>query len=98
MGGPDEIQSAGLKMDLQRSEKKDLKEYKIAAWVNDDIAPVNQEVQNRVLKVAKTISDAGGEVNFEARPDFDMLQLWIHINLFFYQQWHRERVMTNIIY
>ena len=74
MGGPDEIQSAGLKMDLQRSEKKDLKEYKIAAWVNDDIAPVNQEVQNRVLKVAKTISDKGGEVNFEARPDFDMLQ------------------------
>ena len=27
-----------------------------------------------MLKVAKTISDSGGEVNFEARPDFDMLQ------------------------
>ena len=74
MGGPDEIQSAGLKMDLERSEKKSLKEYKIASWVNEDIAPVNQEVQNRILKVSKTISDAGGKVDFEARPDVDLLE------------------------
>jgi amidase len=74
MGGPDEIQSAGLKMDLERSEKKSLREYKIASWINEDIAPVNQEVQNRILKVSKTISDAGGKVDFEARPDFDLLE------------------------
>tara|TARA_B100001179_G_scaffold52982_1_gene36027 strand:- start:175 stop:1629 length:1455 start_codon:yes stop_codon:yes gene_type:complete len=72
MAGPDEIQSAGLKLDLEKLQKSDLKEFKVAVWLNQDIAPVNQEVQNRVNAVAKTVSDAGGEVNFEARPDYDI--------------------------
>ena len=72
MAGPDEIQSAGLKLDLEKPQKSNLKEYKVAVWTNDEIAPVSQEVQNRVIAVAKTISDAGGEANFDARPDFDI--------------------------
>ena len=74
MGGPDEIDGAGLKMDLEKPNKTSLKEYKIAAWVNQDFAPVNQETQNRVTNVAETITSNKGIVDFEAKPDFDIVE------------------------
>tara|TARA_B100001996_G_scaffold99796_1_gene74804 strand:+ start:1388 stop:2872 length:1485 start_codon:yes stop_codon:yes gene_type:complete len=74
MGGPDEIESAGLKLDLEKSNKKSLKEYKVAAWVNQDFAPVSQEIQGRVNGVAETIIKNKGAVDFEAKPDFDILE------------------------
>ena len=74
MGGPDEIDGAGLKMNLKRSDKESLKEYKIAAWVNQDFAPVNQETQNRVINVAETIISNKGIIDFEAKPNFDILE------------------------
>ena len=74
MGGPDEIDGAGLKMDLEKPNKTSLKEYKIAAWVNEDFAPVNQETQNRVTNVAETITSNKGIVDFEAKPDFDIVE------------------------
>jgi Asp-tRNAAsn/Glu-tRNAGln amidotransferase A subunit and related amidases len=74
MGGPDEIDGAGLKMNLEQSNKDSLKDYKIAAWVNQDFAPVNQETQNRVTNVAETITSNKGIVDFEAKPDFDILE------------------------
>ena len=76
MGGPDEIDGAGLKMDLEKPNKTSLKEYKIAAWVNQDFAPVNQETQNRVTNVAETITSNKGIVDFEAKPDFDILEFY----------------------
>ncbi len=74
MGGPDEIDGAGLKMDLEKPQKVSLKEYKIAAWVNQDFAPVNQETQNRVINVAETITSNKGIVDFKAKPNFDILE------------------------
>jgi len=74
MGGPDEIDGTGLKMNLKRSDKESLKEYKIAAWVNQDFAPVNQETQNRVINVAETIISNKGIIDFEAKPNFDILE------------------------
>ena len=43
----------------------------MAVWADDDVAPVSQEVRERVLAIAKTVEDAGGSVDFDARPDFD---------------------------
>ena len=58
---------------IEKTIIKTLKEYKIAAWVNQDFAPVNQETQNRVTNVAETITSNKGIVDFEAKPDFDIL-------------------------
>ncbi|NKB56662.1 MAG: amidase [Alphaproteobacteria bacterium] len=71
MAGPDELDGVGLKLDLPRPRHTTLGGYKVAAWTNEASAPVNQDVQDRVAKVAKTISDAGGTVDFDARPDFE---------------------------
>lgn len=72
MAGPDELDGVGLKLDLPRPRHASLGDYKVAVWTNDAMAPVSQEVQDRVAAVAKTISDAGGTADFEARPDIDM--------------------------
>ena len=74
MGGPDEIDGAGLKMDLEKPNKTSLKEYKVAAWTNFDFAPVNQETQNRINNIAETIIKKKGTVNFKAKPDFDFIE------------------------
>ncbi len=74
MAGPDELDGVGLKLDLPRPRHTSLGGYKVAAWTNEALAPVNQEIQDRVAAVAKTVSDAGGTVDFEARPDFDLAE------------------------
>jgi amidase len=72
MAGPDELDGVGLKLDLPRPRHSKLGDYKVAVWTNDALAPVSQETQDRVAAVAKTITDAGGTADFEARPDIDM--------------------------
>ena len=59
-------------MDLPRPRHSTIGDYKVAVWTNDAVAPVSREIQERVAAVAKTISDAGGTIDFEARPDIDM--------------------------
>ena len=71
MAGPDELDGVGLKLDLPRPRHTNLSGYKVAVWADDDVAPVSQEVRERVLAIAKTVEDAGGSVDFDARPNFD---------------------------
>ena len=71
MAGPDELDGVGLKLDLPTPRQTKLGDYKVAVWNNEAMAAVSREVEERVTAVAKTISDAGGTVDFDARPDFD---------------------------
>ena len=68
--GPDELQRAGYRFDLQAPSQTSLGDYRVAVWKNDDIAPVSQEVEGRVEAVAEAISRSGGTVDERARPDF----------------------------
>ena len=54
MGGPDELDGVGLTLNLPQPTKLSLGDYKVAVWTNDAVAPVSQEVQDRVSAVAKT--------------------------------------------
>ena len=71
MAGPDEMESAGYQLNLQVPSQTALADYRVAVWATDDIAPVNDEVADRVLAVAQAIADAGGSIDTAARPDFD---------------------------
>jgi amidase len=71
VGGADDIHSPGWKLELPVPTQKSFRDYKIAVWADDTLAPVDQAVKDRVLKVAKLVEDAGGEVDFGARPDFE---------------------------
>jgi amidase len=71
MAGPDELDEVGLKLDLPRPRHLKLGDYKVALWINDGIAPVSKEIQDRVVAVGRTITAAGGMVDYGARPNFD---------------------------
>ena len=71
MAGPDEIQAAGLKLELRACEKSTLRDFKVAVWTNDELAPVSEETQRRVEAAAEIVRSAGGKVDFEARPGFE---------------------------
>ena len=71
MAGPDEIQRRGYQLNLQAPSQTSLANYRVAVWRNDDLAPVSREVAERVDAVANAVASAGGQVDAEARPDFD---------------------------
>ena len=85
--GPDELQRAGYRLDLQAPSQTALGEYRVAVWKNDDIAPVSQEVVGRVEAVAEAISQSGGMVDETAKPNFvareanDVYQLLLQATL-----------------
>jgi amidase len=72
MAGPDEIQSRGYQLNLQAPSQASLADYRVAVWSNDDMALVSHEVADRVEAVAQVVARAGGTVDIQARPDFDV--------------------------
>ena len=70
MAGPNEIDSRGLKLELP-SQNKTPAELKIAVWRDDKLAPVDDEISERVDQVAHALMDLGVHIDFDARPDFD---------------------------
>lgn len=72
VGGADDLHQPGWQLALPAAKQKSLKDFKVAVWADDEIAPVDQEVKERVMKVAKLVEDAGGTVDYTARPDFDV--------------------------
>ena len=74
MAGPDEIQEAGYQLALQSCPHDSLATVRAAVWQTDELAPVNEETRRRVQAVADAIRNAGGEVDFDARPDIDFAE------------------------
>ena len=56
MGGPDEIDGAGLKMDLEKPNKTSLKEYKIKI---DDLAKLIVKLSEGSVRDALSLLDRG---------------------------------------
>ncbi|MCB1646414.1 MAG: amidase [Pseudomonadales bacterium] len=70
-GGADDLHNPGWKLELPVAQQKSLGDFRVAVWLDQGFAPVDQSVQDRVLKVAKLVEAAGGQVDYDARPDFD---------------------------
>jgi amidase len=70
VGGADELQNPGWTLALPRPTQKALGDWRVAVWADDALAPVDEGVKARVLKVAKLCESAGARVDYDARPDF----------------------------
>ena len=70
MAGPDELQANGYQTALREPSQRELKDFRVAVWKDDPIAPVDREVIERVERVAETFAKAGAHVSESARPDF----------------------------
>lgn len=72
MAEPAGRQAVGWQLHLPECTLNDLQGLKVAVWASDDMAPVSQETQARVLQVAARFEELGAQVDYQARPDFDV--------------------------
>ncbi|HIG42687.1 MAG: amidase [bacterium] len=72
VAGADDLHSPGWTLALPEPKQVSLKDYKIAVWLDDALAPVDDTVKERVLQVARLVEAAGGQVDYDARPDFNV--------------------------
>ena len=72
MSGPNRWEHPAWHLKLPPPRHRTLKEYRIAAWLDDPACPVEPEVRDLLEKAAKTLEGAGLQVNYEARPEFTL--------------------------
>ena len=63
------IWNGGWRLDLPAPTKTRLKEFRVAVWPSDDMAPVDDEIADRARMVARVLCNAGATVSEAARPD-----------------------------
>jgi len=68
--GPDEISARGLRFVLPPPPKR-LSGLRVAVWLDDARAPVDESVQAPIEAAARAPQNAGASVNFGARPEID---------------------------
>lgn len=73
MAGPKEREATGWKLDLPETKLKELKEFRVAIWSNEEMAPVSSEIADRATMIGNTLDDLGATVSFNARPAFDSM-------------------------
>ena len=63
---------AGWQLNLPKPSKTHLKDFRVAIWTNDDMAPVSQEISDRVQSIGDMLSRLGATVSDSARPEIDI--------------------------
>jgi amidase len=71
MAGPDEIDGAGLRLELPAPRRKRLAEYRVALMLDDPNSEVDRAVQDRLQALADFLAKSGAQVSDRARPDID---------------------------
>jgi amidase len=70
--GPNRWDHPAWRLNLPAPRQQSLKDYRIAAWLDDPHCRVEPEVRACLEKAAGVLTDAGARVNTEARPDFTL--------------------------
>ncbi|MFK8021256.1 MAG: amidase [Pseudomonadales bacterium] len=70
--GPETLRSSGWQLALPRPQKKQLRDYRVAVWMNDEQSAVDGETQAIIENLADVLEKAGATVSFSARPDIDV--------------------------
>ncbi len=68
--GPDELTARGVAYRLP-SPPKQLRGLRVAVWLDEAMAPVNDAVKARIEAAARALGKAGARLDFKARPAFD---------------------------
>ncbi len=64
--------SAGWQLMLPKPSKNNLKDFRVSIWTNDDMAPVSQEISDRVQLIGEILSRLGATVSDSARPEINL--------------------------
>ena len=82
ISGPGYFNRKGWRLDLPRPEKAGLADFRVAIWPNDDNAPVDTEIADRIQSLGETLARLGATVSDSARPDFDIrdgFETYLHL-------------------
>ena len=74
MAGPTKREAVGWRLDLPAPEFTSLRGLRVAIWPSDALAPVANEIAEKVRMVGETLAGLGASVSDTARPDFDLLK------------------------
>jgi amidase len=72
MAGPNRWEHPGWQLKLPPPRRRSLKEYRIAAWLDDPACRVEPEVRDLLENAARELGAAGATVDYEARPAFTL--------------------------
>ena len=68
MAGPNRWDGPAWRLRLPPSRHRTLKEYRVAAWLDDPACRVEPESRDLLAKAAQTLASAGVLVDYDARP------------------------------
>lgn len=71
LGGPDPLMGPARAAGLPEPRKRHLKEFRIAAWIDDPACPVDASVGDRLQNLLDKLASAGVAVDDAARPDIE---------------------------
>jgi len=72
MAGPNRWEHPAWRLQLPPPRRRALKDYRIAAWLDDPFCPVEAESRELLEKAARTLASAGATIDYEARPAFTL--------------------------
>jgi amidase len=72
MAGPNRWEQRAWRLELPAPRCQTLREYRIAAWLDDPRCRVEPEVRTLLEAAARALADAGASVDMEARPEFSL--------------------------
>jgi amidase len=72
MSGPNRWEKPAWRLELPPVRRQSLKDYRIAAWLDDPRCPVEPEVRALLENAAGKLSGEGARVDTDARPDFSL--------------------------
>ena len=71
MGGPDEVDGTGWRLELPAAKQQRLSDFKVALMLEHPCSEVDRAVQDQLQKLADFLAKAGATVSDRARPAID---------------------------
>ncbi len=72
LAGPNRWERRAWRLELPPPRHHTLREYRVAAWLDDPCCPVEPGVRSLLEKAARALADAGVRVDPDARPAFTL--------------------------
>jgi amidase len=82
LAGPMTQEALGWRMEPPPAPSKTLQEYRVAAWLDDEFCPVDDNLTSRFEAMVDALRGAGIEVDTKARPPFgfkDAFELYLKL-------------------
>jgi amidase len=72
MAGPNRWEHPAWRLELPKPRRQALKQYRVAAWLDDPRCRVEPELRDLLEKSTQTLASAGVPIDYEARPGFTL--------------------------